>query len=227
MDYPQRENRGAQQRDIHHTSKLNQQPEDFSWIFLDGLFGFAERVQMTVHAGSSVGTTTSSGTYRVMDGRPSDTDLDGYPRRTVDSAQRRLISRGTCGRRSRRANIVYRQGRAADVHLGYLHGRDQQARDNVMAAPTGFDVPSWISHSGCPLGPRSARSILLTSHTVAVDQSGSMRNTDVDGGATRSDAVWLTLALTWVDAEIKAGNRTARTSCRREHEEQQRGGGGR
>ena len=35
-----------------------------------------------------------------------------------------------------------------------------------------------------------------TSHTViVVDQSGSMRKTDVPGGATRSDAVWVSLAL--------------------------------
>ena len=48
-----------------------------------------------------------------------------------------------------------------------------------------------------------------TSHTVVVvDQSGSMRATDVDGGATRSDAVWLSLALTWVRDEIEAGTRT-------------------
>ena len=47
-----------------------------------------------------------------------------------------------------------------------------------------------------------------TSHTVVVvDQSGSMRTADVDGGATRSDAVWVSLALTWVRDEILAGTR--------------------
>lgn len=34
-----------------------------------------------------------------------------------------------------------------------------------------------------------------------------MRNIDVEGGATRSDAVWLTLALTWVGDELRAGTR--------------------
>ena len=39
-----------------------------------------------------------------------------------------------------------------------------------------------------------------TSHTVVVvDQSGSMRKTDVAGGCTRSDAVWLILALDFVN----------------------------
>ena len=36
-----------------------------------------------------------------------------------------------------------------------------------------------------------------------------MRSTDVEGGATRSDAVWLTLALTCVGDEIRAGNRSS------------------
>lgn len=45
-----------------------------------------------------------------------------------------------------------------------------------------------------------------TSHTVVVvDQSGSMRKTDVQGGATRSDAVWLTLALDFVAKRIETG----------------------
>ena len=44
-----------------------------------------------------------------------------------------------------------------------------------------------------------------TSHTViVVDQSGSMRKTDVEGGATRSDAVWLTLAVDFVAKQIEA-----------------------
>ena len=42
-----------------------------------------------------------------------------------------------------------------------------------------------------------------TSHTViVVDQSGSMRKTDVPGGATRSDAVWLTIALEFVAKQL-------------------------
>ena len=45
-----------------------------------------------------------------------------------------------------------------------------------------------------------------TSHTVVVvDQSGSMRKTDVSGGVTRSDAVWVTLALDFVAKRINSG----------------------
>jgi hypothetical protein len=48
-----------------------------------------------------------------------------------------------------------------------------------------------------------------TSHTaIIVDQSGSMRKTDVEGGATRSDAVWLTLALDVVAKQIESGQST-------------------
>lgn len=48
-----------------------------------------------------------------------------------------------------------------------------------------------------------------TSHTVIiVDQSGSMRKTDVEGGATRSDAVWLTLAVDFVAKKIESGQAT-------------------
>ena len=43
-----------------------------------------------------------------------------------------------------------------------------------------------------------------SSHTVVVvDQSGSMRKTDVAGGATRSDAVWLTLATEFVASQLE------------------------
>ena len=49
-----------------------------------------------------------------------------------------------------------------------------------------------------------------TSHTViVVDQSGSMRKTDVSGGATRSDAVWLTLAIDFIAKQIDNGQSTA------------------
>ena len=42
-----------------------------------------------------------------------------------------------------------------------------------------------------------------TSHTVfIIDQSGSMRRTDVEGGATRSDAVWLTIAIDYVAKQL-------------------------
>ena len=49
-----------------------------------------------------------------------------------------------------------------------------------------------------------------TSHTVIiVDQSGSMRKTDVEGGATRSDAVWLTLAVDFVAKKIDSAQATS------------------
>lgn len=47
---------------------------------------------------------------------------------------------------------------------------------------------------------------IWTSHTViVVDQSGSMRRTDIEGGATRSDAVWATITLDYVAKQIEAG----------------------
>ena len=49
-----------------------------------------------------------------------------------------------------------------------------------------------------------------TSHTVVVvDQSGSMRKTDVAGGVTRSDAVWLTLATEFVAANLENKSRSS------------------
>lgn len=48
-----------------------------------------------------------------------------------------------------------------------------------------------------------------TSHSVVVvDQSGSIRRTDVAGGATRSDAVWLTLALDFVAKQLESSEST-------------------
>jgi hypothetical protein len=48
-----------------------------------------------------------------------------------------------------------------------------------------------------------------TSHTViVVDQSGSMRKTDVQGGASRSDSVWVTLALEFVAKQLNNGTST-------------------
>jgi hypothetical protein len=50
-----------------------------------------------------------------------------------------------------------------------------------------------------------------TSHTVfVVDQSGSMRKTDIEGGCTRSDAVWLTMALDYVSKQLDEKDRDAR-----------------
>jgi hypothetical protein len=48
-----------------------------------------------------------------------------------------------------------------------------------------------------------------TSHTVAViDQSGSMRKTDLKDGATRSDAVWVTLAFEFVAQRLESNEAT-------------------
>jgi len=49
-----------------------------------------------------------------------------------------------------------------------------------------------------------------TSHTVVVvDQSGSMRKTDVGCGVTRSDAVWLSLAIDFVAHNLADRTATA------------------
>ena len=49
-----------------------------------------------------------------------------------------------------------------------------------------------------------------TSHTVAViDQSGSMRAADIDKSVTRSDLVWLTLAVDVVKYGLESGERKA------------------
>ena len=43
-----------------------------------------------------------------------------------------------------------------------------------------------------------------TSHTViVVDQSGSMRKADVAGGATRSDAVWISIAIDFIAKQLE------------------------
>lgn len=50
---------------------------------------------------------------------------------------------------------------------------------------------------------------LWNSHAVAVvDQSGSMRATDTDCGVTRSDLVWLCLAIDYVGKRLQAGEAT-------------------
>lgn len=99
---------------------------------------------------------------------------------------------------------------------GIVYITDETSRREITSWPIpafGFDVPLVKITEKMRRYHRAAVRALgnkasWTSHTVAVvDQSGSMRNTDVEGGATRSDAVWITLALTWVDAEIKAGSR--------------------
>lgn len=42
---------------------------------------------------------------------------------------------------------------------------------------------------------------------IVVDQSGSMRNTDASEGVTRSDLAWLTVAVEYVAASVKKGER--------------------
>ena len=47
------------------------------------------------------------------------------------------------------------------------------------------------------------------SHAVAVvDQSGSMRKTDAKGGVTRSDLVWLCLAIDYIGRRLRTGEAT-------------------
>ena len=47
------------------------------------------------------------------------------------------------------------------------------------------------------------------SHAVAVvDQSGSMRATDAEGGVTRSDLVWLSLAIDYIGRRLRTGEAT-------------------
>lgn len=56
----------------------------------------------------------------------------------------------------------------------------------------------------------STRPASWTSHSVVVvDQSGSMRTTDVSDGATRSDAVWVTLAISFVLEQLESGSARA------------------
>ena len=48
------------------------------------------------------------------------------------------------------------------------------------------------------------------SHAVAVvDQSGSMRKTDAENGVTRSDLVWLSLAIDYVGRRLRTGEATS------------------
>lgn len=78
----------------------------------------------------------------------------------------------------------------------------------------GIDVPKKEMTSD--MYQKHKRSIILlkdksswTSHTVAVvDQSGSMRNSDASEEATRSDVVWLTLALDFVRKKLESGEST-------------------
>lgn len=72
-----------------------------------------------------------------------------------------------------------------------------------------------ITHGMRRKHKRDCRNILRdkkcwTSHTVAViDQSGSMRAADIDKNVTRSDLVWLTLAVDLIKYGLESNERTA------------------
>jgi hypothetical protein len=92
---------------------------------------------------------------------------------------------------------------------------DATSRQEITSWPLpgcGFDAPLMdISAAAAAENARAhaalrARSGIWTSHTVfVVDQSGSMRKIDTADGSTRSDAVWLTLACTWVSDQLTSG----------------------
>mmetsp|Transcript_9951 Transcript_9951/g.17432 ORF Transcript_9951/g.17432 Transcript_9951/m.17432 type:complete len:300 (-) Transcript_9951:878-1777(-) len=57
----------------------------------------------------------------------------------------------------------------------------------------------------------SSQHELWNSHSVVVvDQSGSMRKTDAENGVTRSDLVWLCLAVDFVGRRLRTGEATNR-----------------
>jgi len=72
------------------------------------------------------------------------------------------------------------------------------------------EITSEMQHKHSVAAMQIASRKGWTSHTViVVDQSGSMRKTDVVGGVTRSDAVWLTLALDFVSKQLTEKTVTA------------------
>lgn len=77
-------------------------------------------------------------------------------------------------------------GAGLDVELVEISNDMQQEHARACAALEA-DMRTWTSHT-----------------VIVVDQSGSMRNTDVAGGASRSDAVWLTLALDVIAKQLSA-----------------------
>jgi hypothetical protein len=60
-----------------------------------------------------------------------------------------------------------------------------------------------LPSKACATTARIDFSLIL--QVVVVDQSGSMRKTDTSDGATRSDAVWLTLAVDFVASQLTKG----------------------
>ena len=113
-------------------------------------------------------------------------------------------------------------GRGTDrwkyTFAGVVYITDSESKVEITSWPEdvcGFDVPliritdaMAAEHDTAVADLRNQGS--WTSHTViVVDQSGSMRRADVEGEATRAEAVWLTLAFTCVGDELRSGNRTA------------------
>lgn len=98
---------------------------------------------------------------------------------------------------------------------GVVFITDASSRQEITSWPLpgcGFDAPlveisaAAAAEHACAHAAVRARSGSWTSHTVfVVDQSGSMRTIDTVDGSTRSDAVWLTLACTWVSDQLTSG----------------------
>jgi len=82
-------------------------------------------------------------------------------------------------------------GAGLDVELVKITPEIQRAHNNACHLLKD-ELSSWTSHT-----------------VVVVDQSGSMRKMDVAGGATRSDAVWLTLALEFVSLQLETQQATS------------------
>eukprot|EP00854_Cymbomonas_tetramitiformis_P014698 gene14698-17366_t len=101
------------------------------------------------------------------------------------------------------------------THADVVYITDASSRHEITSWPApaaGLDIPTVQvteaikrEHEMADLRVRTSHAS-WTSHTVAVvDQSGSMRNTDLADGATRSDAVWITLALDFVAKRLESG----------------------
>jgi hypothetical protein len=75
-----------------------------------------------------------------------------------------------------------------DVEEHIITQAEQHAHANAYSALR-EDLSSWTSHT-----------------VIVVDQSGSLRKTDVADGATCSDAVWVTLAVDFVANDCTVEN---------------------
>ena len=84
-----------------------------------------------------------------------------------------------------------------------------------VAPGSGIDVPlkeisTLLQYTHDIANQYIIKNVGWTSHTVIiVDQSGSMRKRDVDGGASRSDSVWLSLAIDFVRKQLENGEATS------------------